>query len=173
MLADVERTHPHLLSAGGSHEANVRYVDPTAFLRSRPPPVLDPLEAEAPAVELVDPVPALTRRTVRDLATSTRLGGDDVDRLVLATSEAVTNATVHGRPPVITRVWAAPERMLVAVSDRGEGPADPYVGLTPRSSAVNGGGGFGLWIVNQLVATTYDRSADGFTIRLVAGAAVT
>jgi len=168
VLADVERTHTYL-AAGGRHVRNDRYQDPTTFLRSMPEPPMDPLEAEPPAVELADATPAASRQAVRDVARDTRLTGDDVEDLVLATSEAVSNAVEHGRPPVRVRVWAAPERMVVAVSDRGDGPRDLYAGLVPSPSALQGGGGFGLWLMSQLAFATYTRDADGFTVPLTSG----
>jgi anti-sigma regulatory factor (Ser/Thr protein kinase) len=56
--------------------------------------------------------------------------------------------------------------MLVVVNDRGLGPEDPYVGLTLQASAMDGDGGFGLWLAHQLVDVTYQHSPDGFTVRL-------
>ena len=51
--------------------------------------------------------------------------------LILATSEAVANAIVHGQPPIVLRIWAQPDRMTVTVTDTGAGPTDPFVGLLP------------------------------------------
>jgi anti-sigma regulatory factor (Ser/Thr protein kinase) len=171
VLDDVERTHPRLASAG-RHLPNDRYQDPSTFLRNMPMPPPDPLEAEPPAVELVDAPPSASRHAVRDAARGTRLAEDDVDGLVVATSEAVTNAIEHGRPPITVRVWAAPERMVVTVTDRGEGPGDPYAGLVPQTRAREGRGGYGLWLINQLTNAAHRRDGDGFTIQLVAGDAL-
>jgi anti-sigma regulatory factor (Ser/Thr protein kinase) len=168
VLADVERTHTHL-AAGGRHVPNDRYQDPTTFLRAMPEPPIDPLEAEPPAVELADAAPAASRQAVRDVARDTHLSRDDVEDLVLATSEAVSNAIEHGRPPVRVRVWAAPQRMVVAVSDRGDGPQDLYAGLVPQPRARSGGGGYGLWLMNQLITVFDSRDADGYTVHLIAG----
>jgi anti-sigma regulatory factor (Ser/Thr protein kinase) len=168
VLADVECTHPHLRAAGRDLP-NALYQNPTSFLRNMPQPPNDPLEAEAPAVELINAQPATSRHAVRDAAQQTRLARDDVERLVAGTSEAVTNAIEHGRPPVTVRVWTAPRRMVVAVSDGGEGPTDPYAGLVPRPGAHQGSGGFGLWLMNQLTTVTYTRDADKFTVHLTAG----
>ena len=56
---------------------------------------------------------------------------------------------------------------------RGDGPQDLHAGLVPRQSAAAGGGGFGLWLINQLTAAaTYTRDTDGFTIHLVGGQAL-
>jgi anti-sigma regulatory factor (Ser/Thr protein kinase) len=142
--------------------------DPSDFLRTMPAPPPDPLEANRPDAELLNPRPADSRRAVCDLAPATRLSIDDVDALVMATSEAVTNAVLPGRPPVTLRVWAARERIVVTVTDRGHGPQDPYAGL-PQPVAATGGGGYGLWLINHLTTVAYRREADGFTIHLVGG----
>src|SRR3954453_13437172 len=118
VLADVERTHPHLVAAAGTPQANDRYQNPTPFLNTMAPPPLDPLEAEPPAVELVDPLPAEGRRAGRDIAQETRLPDEQIDDLRTATSEAVPNAINPGLPPVPLRLWAAPERIVVTVFDR-------------------------------------------------------
>jgi anti-sigma regulatory factor (Ser/Thr protein kinase) len=56
---------------------------------------------------------------------------------------------------------------VVAVTDGGDGPTDPFAGLLP---ARNGsGGGLGLWLTHQLCDhVTLGRTGEGFTIRLVA-----
>ena len=169
VLDDVERTHPLIATTDGAHRPNGRYHEPAGFLRSRPPPPPDPIEADPPYVEMIDPVPTACRHAVQYVARRTRLGGDDVDQLVVATSEAVTNAITHGQPPVTVRMWAAAARIVVTVTDRGAGPDDPYVGLVPQPSAANGAGGFGLWIAHQLLPVAFNRD-NGFTVRLTAGA---
>ena len=170
VLSDVQRTHPRI-AENGSHLPNDRYQDPRSFILSLAPPP-DPVEARPPTVTITDPTPTAGRHAVEDAAQHTRLSKEEVGRLVLAASEAVTNAVTHGRPPVRMRAWAAPERMVVTVSDTGTGPPDPYVGLVPSPSALGGGGGFGLWIAHQLLPVAFSRNGEGFTIRLVAGRAL-
>src|SRR5205823_1882268 len=123
------RTHPRLATLNGDHQPNDRYRDPQIFLRSRPPPPSDPLEQQHPAVELVNPSPAAGRQAVRDLGGATELPDADVADLLVATSEVITNALVHGQPPVIIKGWAAANRIVITVIDHGQGPQDPYVGL--------------------------------------------
>jgi hypothetical protein len=57
---------------------------------------------------------------------------------------AVNNAQLHGRPPVVVRVWSAPRRVAITVTDTGTGPTDPYAGLLPRPASPDGG--LGLWM---------------------------
>ena len=64
-----------------------------------------------------------------------RLPMRELDNLVFATHEAVTNALLHGRPPTVLRLWAQPDRVTVTVTDTGPGPADPLVGLLPPDPA--------------------------------------
>jgi len=168
VLSDVQRTHPYVATADGGDQPNARYIEPTAFLRSRDLLSADPLEQTPPTCELIDPAPVTSRRAVRDSSLHTGLGAEDVEQLVLATSEAVTNAIFHGEPPVLVKTWAVPDRMVVTVSDRGPGPADPYVGLIPQRPVAQGGG-LGLWIVHQLLEVALGRTDYGFTLRVAAG----
>jgi anti-sigma regulatory factor (Ser/Thr protein kinase) len=97
-----------------------------------------------------------------------KLASTDIGSLVLGVSEAVTNALIHGRPPVRFRLWLAPDRMVATVTDRGDGPADPFAGLLPVSKTCPGG--LGLWLTHQLCShVTLDTTDHGFTIRLVVG----
>ena len=85
---------------------------------------------------------------------------------MLATSEAVTNAHFHGRPPVTLKAWLAPDRVLVDVGDAGPGPGDPLVGLLPAAAAERSAG-VGLWLSHQLSVDVALLSVpEGFTVRL-------
>lgn len=174
VLLDVERTHPRLAThAGDGHAgADIRgdhpgYLDPAAFLLSLAPEH-DPLEAASPVVEVIEPTTAAARRVVREAAAGAGLLRAQVDELIIAVSEVVTNAMLHGLPPVTMKVWSSSDRVVLTVHDHGRGPSDPYVGLVPPSRAGTGQGGYGLWIVDQLVPVSYVRH-DGFTVRLVGG----
>lgn len=170
VLHDAERTHPFLVSPDGSHVGNDRYQDPLAFMAGRPPPPPDPLEGTLPSLELVSPKPAAARHAVAELFEVADGGAGEVGDLTVAVSEVVTNAMVHGRPPVTLRAWAAPGRMVVTVHDRGPGPSDPFAGLVPAAQ-VDGTGGRGLWITHQLCPrVTLNADSGGFTVRLVTGA---
>ena len=93
---------------------------------------------------------------------------EEVEDLVVAVSEVVTNAMLHGRAPTRFRVWSGPDRIVVAMTDGGAGPKDPFAGLLPIAEA--GPGGRGLWIVNQSCNhVTMTRTPEGFTLRLTAG----
>lgn len=80
-------------------------------------------------------------------------------------SSSVTNAHIHGRSPVRSRLWTAPDRIVATVTDLGDGPTDPFAGLLPVSNTSLGG--LGLWLTHQLCShVTLDTTDDGFTICL-------
>ncbi|AGL17854.1 sensor histidine kinase [Actinoplanes sp. N902-109] len=166
VLADVACTHPRYAQPGGRHVVSQAFVEPRAFLMTEQPPVPDPLQSGPPLADLVDPSPAHARQVIR--AADRGLPSQDLDDLVVAVSETVTNAARHGRSPVRLRVWPGTDRIVVTVSDAGPGPKDPFAGLLPAGDGSIGGRG--LWITYQAcnhVAGTRDSS--GWTIRMIAG----
>ena len=167
VLRDVLRTHPGIAGPSGAHVPNERYTDPATFLSEQRVMAPDPVQESRPCAVLTDPSPGEARRAVRD-ADPGAVPADQVDDLVVAVSEAVTNAMRHGRAPVRVTVWAGGDRIVVAVTDAGPGPQDPYAGLLPSSRDATSGRG--LWITHQAVShVASQRSRDGFTIRLTAG----
>lgn len=167
VLADVERTHPYLATGDGGHQVNDRYEDPRTFLASRSG-APDPIEVHPPAVTLAEPTPAAARGAVAALADHAAVDPESVDGLMVAVSEAISNAILHGESPILLRAWAAPDRLVVAVSDAGPGPADPFAGLMPCTSGDCGG--LGLWIAHQMCSHVSLERTSGFTIHLVSGA---
>jgi anti-sigma regulatory factor (Ser/Thr protein kinase) len=167
VLAEVRRTHPHI-THGTDHLTNPDFEDPVEFLRQRPSNWRDPLEETPAQAELLDPSGAEARRALNLLTNANDLTSDELNGLLLAATEAVNNAQLHGRPPVVMRVWSTPRRVVVTVTDLGTGPTDPYVGLLPQPAAPIGG--LGLWMTHQLCSFVgLQREPDRFTIRLVAG----
>jgi len=137
-------------------------------MAGRPPAPPEPIEREPPALVLLQPKPALARHAVADLSYESGVAPAVVDDLIIAVSEVVTNAILHGRAPVTLRGWAGPSCIVVTVHDCGQGPTDPFVGLvrTDKGGAV---GGLGLWIAHQLChRVTLETDDAGFTVRLVA-----
>jgi anti-sigma regulatory factor (Ser/Thr protein kinase) len=167
ILQDICRTHPHVARPDGRHVPSEPYTDPVQYLSEPRPMDPDPLQRTPPVVEIDGPTPADGRRAVRG-ADRGLLPAEDIDGLVVAVSEAVTNALLHGRAPVLLKVWSGDDRMIVTVSDAGEGPKDPFAGLLPSPQAKTGGRG--LWIAHQVCShVSAERSPVGFTLRLVAG----
>jgi anti-sigma regulatory factor (Ser/Thr protein kinase) len=131
-------------------------------------PGLTPAAGERPVVELVDPTPAQARHAVIDALPSGRLSAEQASGLELAVSEVVTNAIVHGYPPVVLHAWLpGPGGVVVTVHDAGTEPARPLGDSLPGPGA---DGGRGRWICRRSVDRIDDRcDADGYVVRLVAG----
>jgi anti-sigma regulatory factor (Ser/Thr protein kinase) len=167
VLDEVLRTHPHVARPGGEHAPNGGYELPAAFLAQRSYPYIDPLEVDEPLVALTDPSPAEARKAAIAV-TRARLGADAADNLALAVSEVVTNAHCYGSRPVELRLFAAPDRVVVTVKDRGQGVNDATVGLSLVEADQDGGRG--LWMANQLCDhLAIMRTNDGFLVRLLVG----
>ena len=166
-LAEVARTHPRTARPDGTHPAGETYVDPVTYL-SEPWPVRpDPVQLTPPFADLTAPTPAAARQAVRAAGRGI-VSDDDLEDLVVAVSEAVTNAMVHGRPTVGMRLWTGADRIVVTVSDGGAGPKDPFAGLLPATGRASGGRG--LWIVHQSCNHVAAQvTPDGWTLRLIAG----
>ncbi|GLY99439.1 sensor histidine kinase [Actinoplanes sp. NBRC 103695] len=167
MLADVDRTHPRQARPDGTHPAIEAYADPESYLAGMRPAPPDPLQLTPPVADLADPLPGRARDAVR-AAGHEGISRDEIEDLVVAVSEVVTNAMLYGRAPIRMRVWSGPDRVVAEVTDTGPGPKDPFAGLLPIGP--EGPGGRGLWIVNQSCNhVTMARDPDGFTLRLTAG----
>jgi anti-sigma regulatory factor (Ser/Thr protein kinase) len=166
VLADVRRLHALLADPDGRRRPSPAYVEPAAFLQEWSRTAADPLEAGTPRVVLTDPEPSDGRRAAAAVAAS---AGVAADGLVTAVSEAVTNAHLHGRPPVTLRAWTSPGRIVITVTDTGPGPSDPFTGLLPPD--VHSLHGRGLWIANHLCGFVAISADDhGCVVRMVAEA---
>jgi anti-sigma regulatory factor (Ser/Thr protein kinase) len=166
VLEVVERTHPRMVSPSGQRrESGCYQYDALAF--EGLPYAPDPLEDSTPAAELVNRPAAEARHALARIARG-RVPGPVVPDLLIGVTEAVTNAQRHGRPPVIARIWAAGDRVVITVHDTGHGPADRLAGLVPvPSSTPDRHLGMGLWVTHQLdIDVTLRYAGDGFTIRL-------
>ncbi|GAA3453532.1 sensor histidine kinase [Dactylosporangium matsuzakiense] len=165
ILDDVQRTHTHMVGADGHRRPSGMYQPPRQFLTSGVTSWTEPLQSAAPAIELLDPSPARARDAVGALRAVAALSEEEFEGLVVAVSEAVTNAIRHGLAPVHLRGWARGGRAVVTVTDAGPGPANPVAGLMPDREP----GGLGLWLMHQLCAyVSLQRGPEGFTVRLVA-----
>jgi anti-sigma regulatory factor (Ser/Thr protein kinase) len=165
VLETATRLHHHVFDRNGTHRANDSF-EPVGRLADFLTPPLDPLESTAPTVELIDPTPLAARVAVRHV--TERLSADQRHGLVLATSEAVTNALLHGIPPVRLRIWLGVGRVVINVHDEGNGPINPLAGLC--SSEDESEAGRGLSLAHQLdIDVALIAAGDGFTVRLGAG----
>jgi anti-sigma regulatory factor (Ser/Thr protein kinase) len=160
------RTHPRIVLPSGQFRDSGLYQHAADFqpLRSDP----DPLERLVPALELTDPSPVQARRAVTSIGHG-QVPDTVLQDLEIGVTEAISNARLHGRPPVTARIWAVPGRMLVDVHHTGPGPDDPLAGLVPAWGDPEFRGSE-LWLMHMLdLDVALIPSRDGFTIRLAAG----
>jgi anti-sigma regulatory factor (Ser/Thr protein kinase) len=159
-------THP-IVRRSGRRGENPDYRDPAEVLRR--PPLDVPSPTRAPDVDEPD-VGDLRRlaRRLREVLLAGDMDDGAVDDVLLALNEVVTNGLRHGVPPVSVRAWLTPEALVCAVTDRGPGIDDPFVGYLPGNGDALPEGQFGLWLARRLcdeVDTLH--TPDGFTVRLV------
>jgi anti-sigma regulatory factor (Ser/Thr protein kinase) len=117
--------------------------------------VCESLDASYPAV--AESVP-LARRTVADFAAGAGLGGEQLDRLRLAVTEAVTNVVLHAyrrRGDLQITATVAGNELWLLISDTGRGYQTP---------SQNPGLGFGLaFIADACDEFVITERADGGT----------
>lgn len=162
VLEDVERSHPHIAHADGTHSRNGHFHLDPGIIRTRPATAA--AVSGPPRCELHDPDVREARHVLAVLAAEC-LGEQAREDLMLAVTEVLTNALVHGEPPVRLGIWAEPGRVVASVHDSGPGLADPLAGLQAQPRAL-GEGGLGLWIAHQVCTDVALDWSDGFTIRL-------
>lgn len=154
-----ERIHPFTVTVTAGTQPNQRYQDSAKLEVS-----VDPMEQAPAAVTLVEPSQAEARHTVRAIGRG-HLDEETLADLELAVSEAVSNARLHGRPPLSVHVWVTADRVVVRVRDSGPGTTDRLVGMVPTSNSV-AGTGMGLWLAHQLgIDVDLLHDDGGFTVR--------
>lgn len=72
------------------------------------------------------------------------MGAHRAEELVLAANEVLTNAVVHGAPPIAARCWVAEGDFVCEISDGGSGVADPFAGWELPDPSSPGGWGLAL-----------------------------
>ena len=166
------RTHPHLLTDSG-RVANDDYVEPLDFRRGLDV-IDDEIRSTPPTMRLPDLFEdsnvAPLRRALRSTLSGVTAPLTRSD-FVTAVAEVAANAVTHGRPPVRVRLWVAPDRLLCAVTDLGEGFDEPLAGYLPLGDGPGPSGpeqsGAGLWLARHLCDRIEMTPADdGFTVWL-------
>ena len=134
---------------GGSVTPNSRFRDPLAVLTelsSVAPPPADAATLDCSHHSDI----ALVRGLVRSRGADVGLDRGVVADLELAVTEVLTNALVHGSPPVLVHVYDEDRTWVWHVQDGGGLPLDPLAGLLPPAEPDDHG--YGLWLARQLVA---------------------
>lgn len=157
--------HTHAaMRAGGGVSPNSRYDDPVALLADLagvvpPPPTATTIDCSSPADV------SRARRLVRNRGAELGLDPDVVEELVMAVSEVLNNALLHGAPPVVLHEYEAGPTWVCHVHDGGRRPVDPLAGLLPPTEPTDHG--YGLWLARQL-CTAVDVGTDrsGTHVRL-------
>jgi anti-sigma regulatory factor (Ser/Thr protein kinase) len=165
VLEIAQRTHPFLLAPDGRRPSDA-YADPRAFFRAVPLP-REPLQDGVPVLA-VDDAPTLAglRRTLGAELARAVPDREQREDLHLGLSEMAANAFRHGAPPVSARLWAAHDRLVCTISDRGPG-VDPVAGYWPAHGDDLGRGGMGLWLARKLFDhVDLFRDGDVTTVRL-------
>ncbi|HEY7074293.1 MAG TPA: ATP-binding protein, partial [Solirubrobacteraceae bacterium] len=86
------------------------------------------------------------------------------DDLLLAVTEAASNSIRHGGGHGVLRVWREPDALICEMRDAGR-LDEPLAGRLPPPHAH--GGGYGLWLVNQVCDLVQLRSfAGGSVVRM-------
>ena len=157
VLADAERTHPHVIERGQPRNS-AAYAGGAVPLSSDQP--LAPVPTEA--LEFGFTIDGLhgARALVAAEASATSLSRTRVEDLMLAVSELATNAVRHGPGRGMLRVWRRPDRIVCQVEDGGH-IRDPLAGR--RLPSTHAAGGLGLWAVNQLCDLVQVRSNEAGT----------
>jgi anti-sigma regulatory factor (Ser/Thr protein kinase) len=161
ILADAERTHPHVIR-GAERRPSTRYTDPLEVWLASEWSLPEPGPTMATLTLREDLAPA--RQITEACGREAGLSGPAVLDLVLAVDEAATNAVLHGAPPAQLRIWRQRAGIVCEVTDHGE-LEDPLAGR--RFPAPEWPRGRGLWLINQVCDLVELRPvADGTAIRM-------
>jgi anti-sigma regulatory factor (Ser/Thr protein kinase) len=162
VLAVAECSHPHIIK-GGRDTSSDRYcgLDGVAatFSAPLPDPPPDALRFSLSGNRLAD-----LRTIVLEQATRAGLGHARTAELVLAVNEVLTNSLRHGRGRGTLSVWREQDRLIYEVCDSGR-ITSPLAGR--RRPSLDGEGGRGLWLANQVCDLVQIRSSSaGSAVRL-------
>ncbi len=85
------------------------------------------------AAKLVDPLPGQARQAVGIASAQADVDRADVEGLITAVSEVVTNATVHGRHPIEVNAWVEADQ-VVGMARRWAEAAPPLLARRTRAA---------------------------------------
>jgi anti-sigma regulatory factor (Ser/Thr protein kinase) len=158
VIDEARVNHPYVSVAGTSAaSAAYRPLDagaPFGPPLPSPPPDADQFAFDFPAL------PAL-RRFVAARGAAFGLSNDRISDLIVCVNELGTNSVRHGGGFGLARLWPDGEQVVAQVHDQGT-IADPLAGRD--RPAVDGLGGRGLWLVNQLCDLVQVRSSPSGTV---------
>lgn len=100
----------------------------------------------------------LARRAIAEVLRDWGVAGWESDAL-LATSELVTNAALHGKPPITLTVALFPGELLIEVTDCSPTP--------PEEREGSESGGFGMHVIRALGRVSTHRLPNGKAVRIL------
>jgi anti-sigma regulatory factor (Ser/Thr protein kinase) len=161
VIAQARLNHPYLAQAGRSAKSTAfRPPDPAVPFASPLPSA--PVDADQFAFD-VGSLPAL-RRFAAARGGGFGLADERMSDLILAVNELATNSVRHGGGVGVVRLWQDGPFVVAEVRDHGR-IDDPFAGR--ERPALDGLGGRGLWLVNQLCDLVQVRSsAAGSVVRV-------
>ena len=171
IVAAARKTHPETVR-GGRVVPNPGFVDPWSYCAQCDSEPLPPPPPDADTLKLDRADLYWLRAYVTEYARRTTLPDEDLQRLLVAVTEVVTNAMRHGEPPIVLRQWtqvdAAGAALVCEVADGGRWEPGTWYGLIPPRPADSAAGSrFGLWAVRLLCSAVQIRTGDdGSVVRL-------
>jgi anti-sigma regulatory factor (Ser/Thr protein kinase) len=142
ILGHGQGTHPETLE-GSTACPCAAFEPPERFVRE-----LDAAAPDAPGREghdvRFDGDPHAFRGLLAELGLESGMSAARTEEMVLAANEVVTNAVVHGEPPIAVRCWVADGDFVCEVSDGGPGVADPFAGWELPEPTSQGGWGLAV-----------------------------
>jgi anti-sigma regulatory factor (Ser/Thr protein kinase) len=162
VVEEAARTHPFVSDVDSFRESrSYRGIEAISA------PFADPL-GEVPhcaaALAFDGDSLAAVRELVKEQALKSGMSHRGAKTLVLAVNEIATNSVRHGRGSGVLRIWENAGFVICQLEDRGR-IEEPMAGrLQP---GVDGLGGRGLWLANQLCDLVQVRTfEDGNVVRL-------
>jgi len=164
VIDEAKRTHPFIAGAG---QGQARVV-------FRPIDLADPFDRPVPARPAAAAAMSFQAGSLRRLrafvaeqAAQAGLDAESAAAMVLAATEIASNSLRHGGGHGELRAWVQDGSLVCEVSDRGH-ITSPLVGRV--QPALDGLGGAGLWVANQLCdLVQIFSSARGTTVRVYQG----
>lgn len=161
VLADAERTHPHLTAGGAAFDSD-HYAEPLDIWRAREWPL--PRPAQAPAAMKIGFDLASVRAFSLGVLRRAGVAESRLPDLILAVNEAATNALMHGGGGCELRIWHDTHHVICEVTDHGI-LDEPLAGRRRPTPEVCSGRG--VWLMNQLCDLVEVRPTEtGTAVRL-------
>lgn len=162
VLTAAAQSHPHLRHPDGVRPSQ-EFTDPAVLLRE-----LELLDAAPGGRQVTDlPDAGDLRELRRRLLVEARGAGlppEKVESFVLAVNEVVTNAVLHGRPPIDIRLWTDAGRVVCEVEDRAGGWDDRLAGYVLPDHAFDCEHNRGLWLARCLADDVVIVPRPGATV---------